>query len=61
MGEMPDMSRMSLNDSQHAGPPSNGFAGGQKSYIPPHARQNGGPPPFSGGAGMDGSAWGPQG
>ncbi|KAI9713014.1 MAG: DEAD-box ATP-dependent RNA helicase [Chrysothrix sp. TS-e1954] len=61
MGDMPDMGRMSLNDSQYSGPAPNGFGAGQKSYIPPHARQNGGPPSFGGGPGMDGSAWGPQG
>lgn len=61
MADMPDVGRMTLNDSQHAGPPQNGFGGAQKSYIPPHARSNGGPPPFHAGPGMDGSAWGPQG
>lgn len=80
MAEQLNMNGLSLNDSQHAPPPSqphqNGF-GEKSAYIPPHMRQQrGGPAPaaaadapngFEGAApppmaaGMNGSAWAPQG
>lgn len=40
-GDQLDMGRLSLNESQHAGPTNNGFPG-RTTYIPPHLRSRGG-------------------
>lgn len=66
MADQLDISRMSLQDSQHA---PNGFQAERSAYIPPHMRRqqqagpppamNNGPPPMANGGGMNGSAWGP--
>lgn len=73
MAEQLDMSRLNLNDSQHAGGPG-AFGQDRAAYIPPHLRGRpapgpamGGPPMMNGGdmnggppgPGLNGSAWGP--
>ena len=68
MAEQLDMGRLSLHDSQHA---PGGFQPERAAYIPPHLRrqQQSGPPPamdgpapapMMNGAGVNGSAWGPD-
>jgi ATP-dependent RNA helicase DDX3X len=50
-GDHLDMGRLSLNESQHAGPqPNSGGGGGfeRTAYIPPHLRSRGGPAPGPG-------------
>ncbi|KXS95987.1 hypothetical protein AC578_8088 [Pseudocercospora eumusae] len=68
MADQLNMNGLSLKDSSHAGPGSqgppqqNGFGEGRSAYIPPHLRsRGGGPPPAAGGApnGMNGADFQP--